>query len=99
LKIGIITYNVPHLKTQDVIFKLLERNYKISLILTKFKKFKKRTTLQSHRPIQFQGPNPYDLSKKFANYSTRHSSGSRSVAEACEHILKKFFKKSLLDHL
>tara|TARA_B100000989_G_scaffold298804_1_gene289982 strand:- start:5419 stop:6084 length:666 start_codon:yes stop_codon:yes gene_type:complete len=65
LKIGIITYNIPHLKTQDVFFNLLERNYKISLIITKFKKFKNRTALQNHRPIQFQGPNPYDLSKKF----------------------------------
>lgn len=64
MEIGIITYNVPHLKTQDVILNLLERNYKISLVITKFKKFKKRTTLQNHRPIQFQGPNPYDLSKK-----------------------------------
>ena len=64
MKIGIITYNVPHLKTQDVIFKLIESNYKISIFLTKFKKFKKKTILQKHRPIQFQGPSPYDLSKK-----------------------------------
>ena len=48
MKIGIITYNVPHLKTQDVIFKLLESNYKIKLFLTKFKNFKKKKTLYSN---------------------------------------------------
>ena len=43
--------------------------------------------------------NCFYLCRKFAHHITRHSSASRSVAEACEHILKKFFKKSLIDHL
>ena len=30
--------------------------------------------------------------KKFANFVTKRSGGDRAVAEACIHILKKFFK-------
>jgi len=32
-----------------------------------------------------------ELAKKFANYVTKRASGNRAVAEACLHILKKFF--------
>ena len=41
MKIGVITYDIPHLKTQDLIFKLISKKYKIKIIITKFKKFKK----------------------------------------------------------
>ena len=45
---------------------------------------------------------PYDsfyLCKRYVNYVTKHSAGSRSVAEACDQILKIFFKTSLLKNL
>ena len=45
---------------------------------------------------------PYDsfyLCKKYAKYVTKHSAGSRSVAEACDQILKIFFKSTLLKNL
>ena len=32
------------------------------------------------------------LAKKYADYVTKRSGGDRAVAEACLHILKKFFK-------
>jgi methionyl-tRNA formyltransferase len=64
MKIAVITYNVPHLKTQDLIFRLIEKNYKIKIITTRFKKFKKRNILHNHRPFQFIGPDPYELAKK-----------------------------------
>jgi len=35
-----------------------------------------------------------DNAKKFAKYVTRRSGGDRAVAEACLHILEKFFKKT-----
>ena len=38
-------------------------------------------------------PNNADSNaKKYANYITKRSGGDRAVAEACIHILKKFFK-------
>ena len=64
MKIGVITYDIPHLKTQDLIFKLISKKYKIKIIITKFKKFKKRDVFLNHRPYQFLGPNPYELAQK-----------------------------------
>ena len=65
MKIGIITYDVPHLKTQEVFFRLLEKKYKIYFFFIKFKKYKKRTTLINHRPFQFTGPDIFQLSRKY----------------------------------
>ena len=53
MNIGVITYDVPHLKTQDLIFKLISKKYKIKIIITKFKKFKKRDIFLSTGPINF----------------------------------------------
>ncbi len=40
-KIGIITYNKPHLKTQQVLNNILYK-YDLYLIISPFKKFKKK---------------------------------------------------------
>jgi 3-deoxy-D-manno-octulosonate 8-phosphate phosphatase (KDO 8-P phosphatase) len=37
--------------------------------------------------------NSDDTAKKYANYVTKRSGGDRAVAEACLHILDKFFDK------
>ncbi|RPG55383.1 MAG: phosphatase [Flavobacteriales bacterium TMED235] len=37
------------------------------------------------------------LCKKNAKFQTKRSGGDRAVAEACSHILKKFFKKNIED--
>ena len=37
--------------------------------------------------------NADSVCKKYANYVTKNSGGSRAVSEACLHVLKKFFKK------
>ena len=43
MKIGIITYNKPHRKTQEVVFGLKEIGYKkIKFIICKFKNLKKK---------------------------------------------------------
>ena len=39
--------------------------------------------------------NANPLCKKYANFTTKRSGGDRAVAEACCHILKKFFKKNI----
>ena len=40
--------------------------------------------------------NSYFKTKKNSDFVTQSRSGERAVAEACEHILKKFFKKNLI---
>tara|TARA_X000000950_G_scaffold263651_1_gene336069 strand:+ start:3217 stop:3873 length:657 start_codon:yes stop_codon:yes gene_type:complete len=64
VKLGIITYDVPHLKTQQLIQGLLDKNYELSLYITKFKKYKNREVLINHRPHQFVGKSSIEL----ANY-------------------------------
>ena len=57
MKIGIITYDKPHKKTQEVLSGLYEIGYKkIKLIVSKFKKFKnkKSNNFFNHRPYQFK---------------------------------------------
>lgn len=41
--------------------------------------------------------NSDELCKKYSNFTTKRSGGDRAVAEACKHILKKFFKKKVED--
>jgi len=68
MKIGIITYDVPHLKTQELITGLKEKGYNdITLIINKFKVYKKPKfqILYPHRPFQIKGPDAIELSKKF----------------------------------
>ena len=47
MKIGIITYDIPHKKTQDIIHKLLNSEYKIEKLIffSKFQKYKKKFNL------------------------------------------------------
>ncbi len=78
--------------------KWLKSNYDIKSLIYMGDSFTDIPVFQSVN-YSITTKNSFYLCKKFANYSTKHSSASRSVAEACEHILKKFFKKSLLDHL
>lgn len=40
--------------------------------------------------------NSYFKTKKNSKYITNSNSGNRAVAEACQHILKKFFKKDII---
>ena len=43
--------------------------------------------------------NGHELAKKQSNYVTHRSGGDRAVAEACLHIMKKYFKKFDIDNL
>jgi phosphoribosylglycinamide formyltransferase-1 len=65
MKIGIITYNRPHLKTQQILKGLIKKKYKITLLISDYKKYKKRKIFFNHRPKQFIGESPLQLSKKY----------------------------------
>ncbi len=73
MKIGIITYNKPHYKTQELIYGLHSRGYKkITLIIKKFLNFKnkKKKNYFNHRPNEFIGCSPFEISKYF-NFKTK----------------------------
>jgi len=69
MKIGIITYNRAHFKTQELVSGLISAGYKnITLIIKNFKTFKNKKKIihLKHRPFEFTGPN-YDELSKFYN--------------------------------
>ena len=43
MELGILTYDKPHLKTEQILKGLIAKKYKITLILSKFKKYKKNS--------------------------------------------------------
>ena len=67
MKIGLLTYNLPHHKTQKVLEGLINKGYKkIKLIFVPFKKYKKRSKpLITHRPEQFKGKSPQFYIKRY----------------------------------
>ena len=66
MNLGLITYNKKHRKTQEVLRGLRKRNFKnITLLISNFKKIKKRQILFSHRPKQFIGLDHLSLKKKY----------------------------------
>lgn len=64
MKICVLTYDVPHLKTAQLIVGLRNRGLKnIDLLLTPFSNRSKREVVFEHRPNQFVGPSPQALAK------------------------------------
>ena len=104
MKIGIITYDKPHKKTQEVLSGLYEIGYKkIKLIVSKFKKFKnkKSNSFFNHRPYQFNGTNYKELSKfygiEYCNFNDKKVFKNLDVALVCgstiidSNLIKKNF--------
>lgn len=52
MKVGLISYNFPHLKSDQVFQGLLRKNYSLTIYLLPFNPRKPRTTLINHRPNQ-----------------------------------------------
>lgn len=85
MKLGIITYNKPHLKTQELLFRLQFLGYKdICLILAKFKIRKERKILISHRPNQFIGFSPSQIKKKL---KIPFYELSQKIIDKCDYVL------------
>ncbi len=75
-KIGLLTYDIPHLKTYQILDGLIKKNYEVVLLKTKFfKKYKK--TLHSHRPNQLNFKKKIKLSKK--KIEIRQFSNKKSI--------------------
>jgi phosphoribosylglycinamide formyltransferase-1 len=65
-RVALITYDVPHKKTQDVLFRLIWRDcFNLTLVITPFKSRPSRDVLFQHRPSQLTGPAPSSLANRF----------------------------------
>lgn len=61
-RICILTYDIPHLKTAQVLLGSYNRGFRgIDLLLMPFNKRPERTVILRHRPAQFEGPDPRSL--------------------------------------
>jgi phosphoribosylglycinamide formyltransferase-1 len=104
MKIGILTYDLPHDKTQKVLKGLIAKKFKkIKIIFTPFKKYKKKhLPLIKHRPNQFIGKSARYFAKKFNLETTEISrknafSGLDYVLVCGSGIIEKnFIKKNFI---
>jgi phosphoribosylglycinamide formyltransferase-1 len=66
-RVALITYDVPHKKTQDVLFRLIWRDcFNLTLVITPFKSRPSREVLFQHRPSQLTGPAPSSVANRFS---------------------------------
>lgn len=67
MRIGLITYNKPHLKTQQLFHGFLKKNFSVSFFITPFKKYNKKKVENKfpHRPYQFVGEDIKILAEKY----------------------------------
>ncbi len=66
MNLGIITYHYPHLKTEQVLLRLLAMNrYSMELFALPFNPRKPRNPIIVHRPQQETGAHPEEIAKKF----------------------------------
>jgi phosphoribosylglycinamide formyltransferase 1 len=65
-RIALITYDVPHKKTHDVLLRLIWRElFNVTFVVTPFKSRPSREVLFQHRPSQLTGPAPTSLASRF----------------------------------
>jgi phosphoribosylglycinamide formyltransferase-1 len=64
--ISLITYEIAHRKTQEILFRILRRGgFSVSLTIVPFKPRAERQTRIQHRPDQFSGPPARSLARAF----------------------------------
>lgn len=63
-KVGLITYHFPHLKTEQVLQRLLKQNYELIMFALPYTPRKPRKTLFNHRPTQSDAVAPQIMAEK-----------------------------------
>ena len=66
MKIGLIGYNFPHLKSEQIFHNLLEKDYELEIFLLPFISRKKRVTLIHHRPDSTNSINLKTIGEKYS---------------------------------
>ena len=63
--IGVICYDINHLKTEQILLGFINNNYEIKIYLLPFIERQKRDTIFKHRPDYLLGAHPREIAKKF----------------------------------
>ncbi len=80
MKICILTYDYPHIKTAQVYFGLqASRRHKIDFMIMPFKKREPRKVLFSHRPEQFVGCSAQSISLRDKNQLHKYEDWKRQI--------------------
>ena len=88
-RIGVLTYNVPHRKTQDLLFRLRGKGYKFfstTVIALPFKPWTKKTPLYPHRPTTTLMVEPQTLARRL-DYHYLELDNLTQLTEAFDFIL------------
>ena len=81
--LGIITYNKPHLKTQQVLEQLLAKSFKTKLYTIPFVPRKPRKPKFQHRPNPFQGVPPEEIAQQH-HLPLRACHSDAEIDNACD---------------
>jgi phosphoribosylglycinamide formyltransferase 1 len=86
--IGIITYDHPHLKTDQVFHAFTRRGYRLKIYAFPFVPRKSRAVVFSHRPTQSSSAHPRELAEKYA-FDYLVCQDDREIDDACDlyHVL------------
>ena len=85
--LSLITYEIAHRKTQEVLFRTLRRGtFSVSLTIVPFKPRPERKTRIQHRPNQFVGPSARSLAAAF-DLPCRPVEDWRSFHRSIDHFL------------
>jgi phosphoribosylglycinamide formyltransferase 1 len=63
--IGVITYDINHLKTEQILFGFLSQNYEVKIYLLPFVERPQRAIAFNHRPNFLLGAHPREIAKKY----------------------------------
>ena len=63
--IGVITYDINHLKTEQILFGFLSQNYEVKIYLLPFVERPQRAITFNHRPNFLLGAHPREIAKKY----------------------------------
>ena len=85
-KIGIITYDYNHLKTEQIIFPIYDKGYELIIYALPFVKRPSRNILFNHRPNQSEGMHPNDISNKLGVEYVR-CSNDLEIDNRCDYYL------------
>ena len=101
MKIGILTYDKPHKKTQKIILGLIKKGFlNLVILIIKFKQFKKNNKpLFPHRSYQFKGISPKKIAQKYnleiRNFNIKSLNDLNYILIGGSQLInKKYIKKN-----
>lgn len=86
LVVGIITYDHNHLKTEQVVNRLVKKHYNIIIYSLPFYKRPPRTVTFAHRPEQSNGSHPMKLAQKYG-FEYVNCSSDLEIDDRCDYYL------------